>query len=315
MKKLICLFLILILLLTTAGCGSLGEKDERIQVICTVFPQYDWARNIIGENTDRINLTLLMDNGADLHNYQASVADLAAIAACDLFIYIGGGSDEWAEDALEAPANPNRKTLALLSTIEPICADHDHDHDHEEEHHTEDYDEHLWLSLKNAEIGVQKIAALLQEIDPDGKETYAANAETYLKKITDLESQYATAVAGAARKTLLFADRFPFTYLARDYGLTYYAAFSGCSAETEASFATISMLAQKTDELNLPAILVIETSDQSIAKTVIQNSSNKEREILVMDSLQSVTQKRIEDGETYLSIMEKNLTILKKALY
>lgn len=319
MKRILCILLILLMLFPMAGCGG-GQQSDKLQVICTVFPQYDWVRNVLGE-TDNVELTLLMDNGADLHNYQASVADLTAIAACDLFIYIGGGSDEWAEDALEDPLNKSRKTLALLDVIDdPICTDHDHHHEHEHEeeeheHEHEDYDEHLWLSLKNADKAVERITELLKELDPENAATYQTNSLKYRSELVNLDTEYQQTVTGGVRKTLVFADRFPFAYLARDYGLTYHAAFSGCSAETEASFATITKLAGELDGNNLPCVMVIETSDQSIAKTVIQNSKNKEREIVVMDSLQAVTQKRIDDGETYLSVMKKNLEALKKALY
>lgn len=313
MKKVLSLFLIFLLLLTMAGCGAPAGSDQ-LQVICTVFPQYDWVRNIVGD-TDGVEVTLLMDNGADLHNYQASVADLTAISRCDLFIYVGGGSDAWAEDALKDPLNEKRETLSLMTVVEPLCTTHDHEEEHhEEEHHHEDYDEHLWLSLKNAETAVEKITALLVKIDPGNAQTYQANSAAYRAKLGLLERQYQAAADSAKYKDLLFADRFPFGYLARDYGLHHHAAFTGCSAETEASFATLTHLTHKLDELNLPAVLVIETSDQSIAKTVLQNSQKKDRPILVMDSMQSVTQKRIEAGETYLGIMEQNLTTLKKAL-
>ncbi len=312
MKKVLSLLLVLLLLISTAGCGAPAESDK-LQVICTVFPQYDWVRNIVGE-TDGVEITLLMDNGADLHNYQASVTDLTAISQCDLFIYIGGGSDAWAEDALKNPLNPKRKTLSLLSTVTPLCTAHEHEDHAEEEHHHDDYDEHVWLSLKNAETAVEKITALLAEIDPEHAADYQANSSAYRAKLGLLERQYQAAADGAKYKDLLFADRFPFGYLARDYGLNHHAAFTGCSAETEASFATLTHLTQKLDELDLPAVLVIETSDQSIAKTVLQNSQKKDRPILVMDSMQSVTQKRIDGGESYLTIMEQNLTTFKKAL-
>lgn len=320
MKKIISSLLIFVLLLGVAGCGAPAQESDKLQVICTVFPQYDWVRNILGE-TDSIEVTLLMDNGADLHNYQASVADLSAIAACDLFIYTGGASDAWVQDVLPNRTNPFRKVLSLIHLMEPICATHDHEehekqmedygHIHDEE---EDYDEHIWLSLKNADLAVQKIAEMLGEIDPENAATYTANADAYRAKLTQLDKEYQETTNSAAIKTLVFADRFPFAYLFRDYGLTYHAAFTGCSAETEASFATISMLAQKVDELKLRAVMVIETSDQSIARTVVQNTKTKDQQILVLDSMQSVTQKRIDAGETYLNIMENNLKILKNAL-
>ncbi len=314
MKKIVSFLLIFVLLLGAAGCGAPAEKSDKLQVICTVFPQYDWVRNILGE-TDSIEVTLLMDNGADLHNYQASVADLSAIAACDLFIYTGGASDAWVADALPNCTNPSRKVIDLMQTIEePICAAHDHEeHEHHEHHEGEEYDEHIWLSLKNADLAVQKIAEMLGEIDPKNTATYTANADAYRAKLTRLEKEYQETTNSAAIKTLVFADRFPFAYLFRDYGLTHHAAFTGCSAETEASFATISMLAQKVDELKLHAVMVIETSDQSIARTVVQNTKTKDQQILVLDSMQSVTQKRIDAGETYLGIMENNLKILKNA--
>ncbi len=312
MKKFLSFLLIFVLLLGVAGCGAPTQESDKLQVICTVFPQYDWVRNIIGE-TDGIKLTLLMDNGADLHNYQPSVADLSAIAACDLFIYTGGASDEWVADALLNCTNPSRKVIDLMQTIEePLCTDHDHgEHEH---HEGEEYDEHIWLSLKNADLTVKKIAEMLGEIDPENAETYTANADAYRAKLTQLDKEYRETVDNSTIKTLVFADRFPFAYLFRDYGLHHHAAFTGCSAETEASFATISTLAQKVDELKLRAVMVIETSDQSIARTVVQNTKTKDQQILVLDSMQSVTQKRIDAGETYLGIMENNLKILKNAL-
>ncbi|MBQ8893630.1 MAG: zinc ABC transporter substrate-binding protein [Clostridia bacterium] len=318
MKKIVCLFLVCLLLLGVTGCGTAPEDSEKIQVICTVFPQYDWVRSIIGEDNKNVELTLLMDNGADLHNYQATVSDLMAIAACDLFIYVGGESDSWVADALQNPTNPERKTLALLDVVEPlenISVNGEEEHHHEEEEeHEHLYDEHVWLSLKNADKLVEHIAAYLGEVDPERKETYRANGIAYREKLQELEGRYRECVDTGKRKTMVFADRFPFRYLANDYGLECYAAFSGCSAETEASFATLSFLTEKVNEHDLPAVLVIETSDRSIAKTVIANSESKDQQILVVDSLQSVTQARIDSGETYLSIMENNLLVLKQAL-
>ncbi|MBQ7095184.1 MAG: zinc ABC transporter substrate-binding protein [Clostridia bacterium] len=313
-KRIIAVFTTILLLLALASCAAPMAEVKGLHIICTVFPQYDWVRNILGEKAEENTLTLLMDNGADLHNYQATAEDLLAIGECDLFIYVGGESDEWATEALANHPNEKRKTIRLLDAgalevphIEE--AEHDHDHDHEEA-----LDEHIWLSLQRAEIICEKIALTLGELDPKSKELYQSNAKAYCKSLSDLNKKYAAAAKSGRRNTLLVGDRFPFLYLAKDYGLEYFAAFSGCSTETRASFETLAFLREKLDELALPFVVVTETSDQSVAKSVIANSNDPDRQILVLDSLQSVTKKRIEDGETYLSIMEKNLKILEQAL-
>ncbi|MFR6054977.1 MAG: metal ABC transporter substrate-binding protein, partial [Waltera sp.] len=188
---------------------------------------------------------------------------------------------------------------------------------HEEEHtHDDDleYDEHVWLSLKNASLFCDTIASSLADADPEHSQLYQQNAEAYEEKLAALDQEYQTSVEKSRSKTLLFADRFPFRYLIDDYNLTYYAAFAGCSAETDASFETITFLAGKLDELNLPAVLTIENSDQKVAKAVIENTNTKDQKILTLNSMQSVTTKDVEEGTTYLSIMENNLQILKEAL-
>ena len=311
MKKRILSWLVLAaLLLSMASCGKAPSDPAKLQILCTGFAQYDWVCQILGEHKNNVELTLLANNSADLHSYQATVADLASISDCDLLIYIGGTSDQWVEDALKNPRNPNRKTLALMEIADPLEAEHDHEH--EEEHALE---EHVWLSLKYAERAVNAITALLAELDPANAEDYLINAETYCTDLQNLNSEYQQCVDTAKRKVLLFADRFPFRYLTEDYGLTYYAAFSGCSAESEASFSTIATLAQTLDTLALPTVLVIESSDQVLAETVINNTQNRNQEILIMDSIQAGAQKRVESGETYLDIMKNNLTVLQKALH
>ena len=172
----------------------------------------------------------------------------------------------------------------------------------------------MWLSLKNAEILVGAISDALQELDPENKDTYAANADAYVKKLSALDADYRAAVAGAAYKTILFGDRFPFRYLADDHGLSYYAAFAGCSAETEAGFDTITFLAGKVDELGLPCVMTIEGARHKIAETIVQNTAAKNQKVLTMDSMQSTTSKDAANGTTYLSVMEKNLSVLKQAL-
>lgn len=489
---------------TTAAMEA--ETGKKLKVVSTIFPEYDWVREILGEDAKNAELTLLLNNGVDLHSYQPTVDDIMKIASCDLFLYVGGESDGWVEDALAESSNPNRKVINLLSVLgdsikeeevkEGMQADEDeHEHGHEHDHSKEvstfedsevkdralsdwagewqsgypllqsgaldeafehkaesgkmtaaeykdyyakgyeseysriridgkhiaftdnagktvesdynyvgyyiqnwstgtkaamyrfeaadkasgaplyveindhmiepaeaehfhirmsnesfdaiedpenrwptffpaalspeevcdelighdhaeekEYDEHVWLSLKNAKVLVNAIAEDLAELDGAHRDSYMANAAAYTEKLSALDQEYQSAVDAAPNKTVLFGDRFPFRYMVDDYGLDYYAAFVGCSAETEASFETVVFLAKKMDELGLHSVLKIESSDGKIADTIVQNTKEKNQSVLTLDSMQSTTAKDVENGATYLSIMEKNLDVLKEAL-
>ena len=334
MKKAFAVLLLMILLVTCAvTCG--GAEEKKINIVTTIFPIYDWVREVVGDNASHVSVTLLLDNGVDLHSYQPTAQDILAISTADLFIYVGGESDEWVEDVLKSAINPDLKAINLLEAmgedikmeeiVEGMEHEHDHgdhgehDHDESEEHdhdheHEDEADEHVWLSLRNARKLTKAIADRLAEIDPEFADQYQGNASAYIGKLEDLDSRYAETVSNAAYKTILFGDRFPFRYLADDYGLAYYAAFTGCSAESEASFETIAFLAQKTDELGLPAVLTIEHPKTRIAETIVQNTSSKDQKILVLDSMQGTTAADIQAGMTYLSVMEANLEVLKEAL-
>lgn len=340
MKKNIFLILAAIMVLCClSACGSnIAENStepsqtgdpqgKRLQIVTTIFPEYDWVKEILGDNAGNAEVTMLLDNGVDLHSYQPAADDILKISTCDMFLYVGGESDEWVEDALQEVMNKDMRVINLLDVlgdavkeeevVEGMEAGHEEDNEEGEgSDHGEapEYDEHVWLSLKNARLFCNAIADALAEIDPDNTTAYRANADAYNKKLEQLDAEYQAAVESAAQKTLLFGDRFPFRYLADDYGLSYYAAFAGCSAETEASFETITFLAGKVDELGMKTVLTVEKSDQKIANTVIQNTQNKDQQILALDSMQSVTSGDISDGTTYLSIMESNLSILKEAL-
>ena len=335
MKKITVLLLELFMLVSAlAGCGKQNDTNQtdKLSIVTTIFPEYDWVREILGDKADNAEITMLLDNGVDLHSYQPTADDIVKISDCDLFIYVGGESDEWVEDALRNAANGNMKVINLLEVLgdsvktEEIVEgmqeeEHEHEdveeHEHEdaEEHeHEEEADEHVWLSLKNAKMLVRVISKALQELDPDSKDIYAANADAYVKKLSALDAEYQTAVDAASNKTILFGDRFPFRYLVDDYGLRYYAAFVGCSAETEAGFETISFLAKRVDELKLPCVLTIEGAQHKIAETVVRNTTAKNQRVLTMDSMQSTTSKDVKNGTTYLSVMEKNLSVLKEAL-
>ena len=352
MKKITALLLALLVLVgVIGGCGKQNDtyddrtgkagKTDKLKVVTTIFPEYDWVREILGDKADNAEITMLLDNGVDLHSYQPTADDIVRISECDLFIYVGGESDSWVKDALKNATNKDMKVINLLDVLgdsvkmEEIVegmqeTEHDHDHDHDEDYdhdhdhdhddadekhvHEEEKDEHVWLSLKNAKTLVGAISNALQELDPDNRDTYAENSDAYVKKLATLDAYYQAAVDDATYKTVLFGDRFPFRYLVDDYGLSYYAAFAGCSAESEASFETISFLAKKVDELNLPCVLTIEGKEHKIAETIVENTTEKNRKILTMDSMQSTTSQDIKDGTTYLSVMEKNRSVLKEAL-
>lgn len=306
------LILALVLPLCAVGCGEHGTENT-LEIVCTIFPQYDWTKNLTAGNDD-VSLALLQDSGVDLHNYQATAADKVKIMNCDLLIYVGGESDQWVEDILDGSKNPDRKVVKLLDEIDAL--DEEDVPGAEEEDHEEDEgkDEHVWLSLKRAEKLCRAITKALQSVDPENDVLYENNMHSYTEKISSLEKEYAEAIQSAKRDVLVFGDRFPFRYLVEDYDLKYYAAFSGCSAETEASFSTVINLAKAVDEHELPYVLVLESSDKKIAKQIIEQTSTKDQQTLSINSLQSVTRKQIEDGIDYLSLMRENLETLKTAL-
>lgn len=299
------------------------NSQEPLQIVTTIFPEYDWVMNILGDNPGRAEVTMLLDNGIDMHSFQPAAEDILKISTCDLFIYVGGESDEWVEDALAEAANKEMAVLNLLDLLGDKVKEeelvegmeetaHEHGDGHEEE--GPEYDEHVWLSLRNAAVLTEEIASAMAAADAANADVYLANAAAYREKLDALDAEYQEAVAGAGTKTLLFGDRFPFRYLTDDCGLSYYAAFEGCSAETEASFDTIVFLSNKVDELSLSSILTIEGTDHRIAETIRDTTASRDQQILTMDSMQSVTSKDVSDGVTYLSVMESNLEVLREAL-
>ena len=323
MKKLICLFAAaMIALLSLAGCSGTGEKngeakEKKIKIIATIFPEYDWTRNILGEMEDEVELILLMDNGADLHNYQLTADDMLAMGDCDIFIYVGGPSDRTLMEAFDRNGNSSAVKVDLMEVLKDEIREEEQVEGMEpEDEHDEDteYDEHVWLSLNNAKKSCEAIAEALISVDGEHKDVYLSNLEKYTAKLDELDERYENAVESSDVRLLVFRDRFPFRYLVDDYGLGYYAAFSGCSAETEASFETIIFLSEKIDSNSLNSIMKIETSDGRIAEAVRDNTVSKNRDILTLDSMQSKTMKDVLEGADYLNIMEGNLEVLKTAL-
>lgn len=316
MRRLKAALLAAVLVLTLSACAApsgVGE-DGKLKIVTAIWPEYEWVTAILGDNPADAEVTLLIDSGVDPHSFQPAVSDIMELYTCDLLLYVGGTSDSWVNKALQGEVDPDLMTLSLMDILsDELCTEEtvegmEHGHDQEgHDHDAEEYDEHVWLSLRKAQTLVAAIAEKLAAVDGANAETYRANAADYIARLAALDAEYAAAVEASAHKTLLFADRFPFRYLTEDYGLTYYAAFPGCSAETEASFATITFLAEKLE--GLPVALTIDGGDGSIARTVVENTKSG-ADILTLDSMQSAR----EDGDTYLSVMEENLNVLKQAL-
>ena len=347
--------------LTFTACSA--EKSEKtpvqkkVSIVATIYPQYDWLKNVLGNRLDAVDLKLLIKNGTDLHSYKPSAQDIAAIASADMVVYVGGESDEWIEKALSATPKAGRVQVNLMEAlgdrvkeeevVEGMQAEEEHHHEHgdpstssgTEEHHEHhdkvgehaeptaaeahnhehaeeaENDEHIWLSLKNAEILVRALADAIAKVDSTNATEYHMNAALYVAKISALDAQYRAATDSATLKTILFGDRFPFRYLVDDYGIKYFAAFVGCSAESEASFETVAFLAGKMDSLALPAIFTIDGSNGKIARAVLDASKkSKDTPVLSLNSMQSVTDAQMQAGADYLSMMQSNLEVLKKAI-
>lgn len=310
---------------------SKSEETKKLSIVTTIFPAYDWVKQVVGDNKN-VEISFLIDKGVDLHSYQASAADIAKITDSDLFVYVGGDSDDWAEDIIKE--NPNLNYINMVDSIgEAALAEElvegmqdEEEHDNESEEHAneegeheegeheegeEEIDEHVWLSIKNAETIVSAIEAKLAEIDPDNKAEYEKNANDYLAKLDELDKEYKDTLSSIQNKTIIVGDRFPFRYLVNEYGIKYYAAFKGCDAGSEASFETVKFLANKMDELNMTDIFIIDGSKGDLAKTIVDNTKDKNAKVLVLDSMQST---KSSDNASYLDIMKKNLEVLKEVL-
>ncbi len=329
MKKI--LVIMIAVMFAAIGLSACGKEEkaniaggDSLSIVTTVFPEYDWVMNILGDNPANADVTLLLDNGVDLHSYNPTADDIIKISACDMFIYVGGESDGWVDDALKEAVNPDMVVINLLDVlgdsvkeeevVEGMEAEEEEEEEGEEGEEEVEYDEHVWLSLRNASKLCTAIEEGLEKIDASNASVYKSNLSSYTDKLNVLDEKYEEAVSAGSKDTVLFADRFPFRYLVDDYGLNYYAAFVGCSAETEASFETVLFLANKVDELSLHTVLTIEGKDHKIADTVISSTLYKDQKIATMDSMQSCTSQDVKNGVTYVKIMEDNLEVLKEAL-
>ena len=310
MKRFLCCLLLLALL-----CPLAVAEGGALRVVTTVFALYDWTRAVT-DGVDSVEVTFLLADGVDMHSYQPAVPDMMALTDSDLFICVGGESDEWALELLEQSGRGDH-CLRLLEALgdRAVTEELREGMQAEEEEPGElEWDEHIWLSLKNARALVPVIAEALAGADPVHAEAYRANAAAYCLKLEAVDGRYAEMVAAAPRDTVLIADRFPFRYLTEDYYLNWYAAFLGCAAESEASFDTIAYLVGKVDELDLDTILTIETGDRRLAEAIVANSRDRDQQILTLNSMQGVTGEQVEEGLTYLQGMEDDLEVLRHAL-
>lgn len=293
------------------------ERDTRPKIVCTTFVLADWTRAVLGEDERSFSLELLGANGADIHSYQPTVADISLLSMCDVFIHIGGESDAWAEDVLYAAQNENLTRLDLSHTVEDgLCTEggegHSHEgHSHEGENH---FDEHIWFSFDISRSAVSEIAHTLGERYPEKKGIYEKNAAEYLDSLSLLEAEYKSAADAASVRDVVIADRHPFEYLFDSMNIEAYAAFSGCSAESEASFEVMARLVGVVDGRSLSYIIKCEDSDGSIAEAVKNNAKTKGIEILTLNSLQSLGQSELDSGVSYLSVMRENLAVIKTAI-
>ncbi len=344
----VMLLAVLCVSMILTGCTSAESirDNGKPSIVCTAFPQYDWTLQILGDRAEDFNVTLLNHQGTDMHSFQPTAANMVSMANCDLFIHIGGYSEGWVSAALESADNHHAEVLTLLDYVDAkeeeftegmehnhdhdhgheaeaeeadiheedeFAADHD-DHGHEEDTHEEELDEHMWLSLRCAQQACDAILKSICQLDPAHTENYQASAAAYMDQLHQLDHEYEEAVHHAKQPVLLFADRFPFRYLTDDYGIEYLAAFPGCSAETEASFETILYLSEEMDAHQLTTAMILEGSKTDFAKTVISNTKAENPQILTLNSMQSVNQRHIDAGVTYLGIMKENLEVLKEAL-
>jgi len=318
LKRLFSLLLAGMMLLGgLSGCSAPAEQEEGLSVVATIFPQYDFARQVMGGDD---NLTMLLRPGQEVHSYEPTPQDIIAIQNCDLFIYVGGESDAWIEDVLDGMDTSNMVILSLMDVVDPLEEDTENvlenpeEHDHQEDGthlHEEEYDEHVWTSPKNAMLITQAICDELCAIDPYNAGQYQANTADYLTQLEALDAAFRALIGDAGRDTLFFGDRFPLLYFVREYGLNYYAAFPGCASETEPSAATVAKLIDLVREEAAPVVYQIELSNGNIARSIADSSGAR---VETFYTCHNITRDDFNAGETYLSLMQRNVDSLKEAL-
>lgn len=330
MKKSIKMLVLFVIIAIAAvgvviGFSNLNKNKEKISIIATNFPSYDFARAVAGDKAD---VKMLVKPGAETHSFEPTPQDIIDIKNSKMFVYVGGESDEWIDNALKDINADQTKLVKMMDIVETVeeetveGMEHNHEHEeheheesehnHEHEEHEEtEYDEHVWTSIKNSIKIINSIKDELVKVSPENKSYFEDNARTYTEKLVEIDNKFQNIVDNASRKTLVFGDRFPLRYFVEDYGLTYYAAFPGCSEQTEASSKTISFLVEKIKTENIPVVLKIEMSNGNIAKTIADETGSK---VLEFSAAHNISLDDFNSGLTYAKIMENNLTVLEEAL-
>lgn len=286
--------------------GYSNSDSGKLKIISTVFPPYDLARQIAGDNAE---ISILLPPGSEIHNYEPSAKDMIAIRNCDIFLYIGGENEQWAEKLINSNDTENVTAVKLIDYVPTLSEDEDeHDHDHEHEHET---DEHIWTSPKNAQLMLSAVYDAICKVDPSGKQTYTKNKDAYAKQLSDLDNAYRSAVDNAKNKTIVLADKFPFRYLAHEYGLEFSAAFAACSDESEPGVSTMIKLTKTIKENNIPAVYYLEFSSTKIADTLCDETGATK---LMLHSCHNVSKQDIENNISYVDLMKQNLENLKLTL-
>ena len=305
--------LLLPMLFSLGSCSVSAPKHEKPLIVTTIFPPYDFVREIAG---DRVELSVLV-TVTDSHSFSPTAADMALIEECDLFIYSGGDGDQWAEDFLSQIDTSQKTVINLMEICTLLATEHNHDHGHEHhghDHSESEYDEHVWLDLHNALNMVEVIRDALIDIDPDNEAAYQGNADRYLSELRKLDEGYHSMISAAKRHTIVVADQFPYRYLCKAYGIEYTSAINGCGSASDLSAVAYDQMIESVKGNRLTAIVCSEYSDRTIAQTVIRECSDENLRIVVLHSCHTLTQASIRDGQTYLSLMQENLRVLSEIL-
>ncbi|MDD4689706.1 MAG: metal ABC transporter substrate-binding protein [Eubacteriales bacterium] len=324
MKRLLTIAVILLFIIPLCACDvpkPVRWQGEGIKVITTIFPAYDFVRAIKGDSE---NLKMLIKPGSEVHSYEPTPQDIELINTCDVFIYVGGESDSWIDSILHSMNNPDMKVFKMMDYVDNLPEEHmvgmqiregSHNEDVHDEKEThldhEEYDEHIWTSPTNAIKIVRGIADILCEVDTDNKQIYSENSNRHIIQLNELDMEFKKIVANGRRNTFVFGDRFPLLHFAKEYGINYYAAYPGCSAESEPNAGTLAFLIEKVKDEEIPVVFHIELSNQKMVDTICEETGAKK---MLFSSCHNLTAKQFEAGVTYIDMMKGNVKALEQAL-